>query len=97
VSGAGPAPNPLAGRQARLVVALRAATVVAVVLAAAALVLPDRAGTAAGVGMVAVLVGVPVLRVVWLLARWVRRRDVRFAVAAAALVAVVAVGAVAGA
>lgn len=97
MSEPGPPPNPLAGRQAALVAALRVGTVAAAVLAALALVLPERAASVAGVGMVAVLVGVPVGRVVWLVARWVRRGDTRFALAGAVLLAIVVVGGVAGA
>ncbi|HSL58090.1 MAG TPA: hypothetical protein VK866_09640 [Acidimicrobiales bacterium] len=96
MTAVGPPPDPLARRQRHLVVALRAATVVAVVLAAGALVLPDRWGERAGTAMVGVLIGAPVLRVAWLTVRWVRRGDVRFALTGVALLVVIAVAALAG-
>ena len=96
MTAVGPPPDPRALRQRHLVVALRAATVVAIVLAGAALTLPAPWGERAGVVMVGVLVGAPVGRVVWLTLRWVRRRDVRFALAGVALLAVVAMAAAVG-
>lgn len=90
-----PGPHPLVGRQRHLIVFLRAAYAVALLLAVAAVVLPGDAGTAAGVGLIATLVATPALRVGWLVARWVRRRDVRFATVAAGLLAVMAAGALA--
>jgi len=41
---------------------------------------------------VAVLVVVPILRIGWLISRWVRRGDQRFVAAGCALLAVIAVG-----
>lgn len=91
----GPGRHPLVGRQRQLVAFLRGALVLALLLALGGVVLPGDAGRYSGVALVAILVAVPVVRVAWLLVRWVRRGDPRFAAAAAALLAVVAVGAVA--
>lgn len=89
----GPGPHPLVGRQRHLVVFLRASTIVAFVLAVGGLILPGRAGTVAGTLLVATLIGVPLVRVAWLCLRWIRRGDVRFALTAGGLLAIVAVGA----
>jgi len=56
-------------------------------------VLPGDAGTAAASGAVAVIVATPLVRVAWLVARWRREHDRRFAVLGLALLAVVATGA----
>lgn len=89
----GPGAHPLVGRQRHLVAFLRVAAVAATVLALAGVVLPGRAGTAAGLALVATLVGVPVARVAWLMVRWIRRGDPRYAAVAGALLAVAAGGA----
>lgn len=72
---------------------LVAALGVVVLAAALAAVLPDEAGAVAGGVMVGALVAVPLLRVAWLGLRWLRRGDARFALVAAGLLAIVAVGA----
>lgn len=90
--GAGPPPNPLAGRQRRLVITLRVATVVAFTFGVAALVLPGEAGRVVAAAMVVVLVVTPLARVAWLVLRWGLRRDWRFAGAGVALLTVVALG-----
>lgn len=89
----GPAPDPRAGRQARLLVFLQAAAVAVFVLAVASMVLPGEAGDVIGVAMVAVLVAAPAVRVAWLARRWLAKGDRRFAVAALLLLVVLAVGA----
>ena len=91
--GRGPAPNPRADRQRRLIRFLQGAIVVVFVLALASLLLPGAAGRLAADLMVVVIIAAPVVRVVWLLQRWIRRPDLRFAAAAAALLTVVATGA----
>lgn len=92
-AGAGPPRDPKEGRQRRLVRFLQAAAIAVLVLAVLSLVLPGDAGRLAADAMVAVVIATPVARVAWLLARWVRRRDLRFAYAAAALLFVVGAGA----
>jgi hypothetical protein len=89
----GPGAHPLVGRQRHLVAFLQVAVAAAMVLAVAGVVLPGRWGTAAGVALVATLVGAPVARVAWLMVRWIRRGDPRFAAVAGALLAVAAAGA----
>lgn len=93
---AGPAPQPRADRQRRLVRYLQVCAATVFGLAAASVVLPGDAGRLAADAMVAVVIGAPVGRVLWLLQRWIRRRDWRFAAAAFGLLLVVALGAAVG-
>ncbi|QGG95333.1 hypothetical protein [Actinomarinicola tropica] len=88
-----PGPHPLVGRQRHLVTFLRALYVLAFALALAGVVLPGEAGDAAGTALVATLVAAPVLRIAWLLVRWIRRRDLRFAAVAFGLLVVIGAGA----
>ena len=88
--------DPRAGRQRRLARFLRVAAYATFALAAAALVLPGEAGTAAGTLVVAVLVGVPLVRLGWLGHRWLRKGDRRFAVVAAVLAMFILAGSVLG-
>jgi hypothetical protein len=90
--GTEPPPNRRADRQRFLVVYLRVALVAAFVIGVLELVLPVDARDEAAVVMVAVFVAAPIGRVVWLMVRWLRRGDWRFALVGAALLAVVATG-----
>lgn len=92
----GPPPNPRADRQRRLLRFLRICSLAVLVLALASLVLPGAAGRVAADVMVAIVIGAPVGRVLWLLQRWMRRRDWPFVAAAAGLLVVVSTGAVVG-
>ena len=74
--------------------ALGWALAVVAVLAAAAVVLPSPVGGWAAAALVATLVAVPLARVVWLVARWVRRGDLRYAAVGAGVLAVIVTGAV---
>lgn len=74
--------------------ALRCATRIVVVLAAAALALPGSVGTLAAWMAVGMLIVTPVARVVWLAGRWFRRGDRRYAWIAVALAATILAGAV---
>lgn len=67
----------------------------AVVLAAGALLLPGTAARACGTAMVALLIAAPLLRVAVLGWGWLRAGDRRFAISAAAVLGVVAAGAIA--
>lgn len=87
---AGPPPDHRVGRQARLLVFLRGATLITVVASAIAVFVPGRVGQAGGAAVFAALVAVPLLRVVWLAQRWVRRRDWLFAGVAGVLLAIIA-------
>jgi hypothetical protein len=92
MSAAALPPDPRLGRQRALAIYLRVALALAMVLGVAAVVLPDEWGEeVAGVAMVVVLIAAPIGRVVWLLVRWLRRGDRRFALAAIALLAVMGV------
>jgi hypothetical protein len=86
----GPARHPLIGRQRHLVTALRVGALVAFAAALVGLLAPARVGDPAGRAFLVLLVALPLGRLVWLLVRWVRRRDLRFASVAALLLAVVA-------
>ena len=92
-AGSGPPPDWRTHRQRRLVVALRVAVGLLVVAAVVALALPGRAGEVAADAVAAVLVAVPLGRVAWLVVRWTRRRDLRFAAAGAGLLALAGLGA----
>lgn len=85
-------PDPRLGRQRALATYLRVALGVATVLGLLAALLPDDwAEETAGVAMVVVLIAAPIGRIGWLLVRWLRRGDWRFAGAAVALLAVMGV------
>lgn len=90
----GPPPDWRADRQARLVRALRAAVALLVVACVVALLLPGRAGQVAADAVAVVLVAVPLGRVAWLVARWIRRGDLRFAAVGTGLLVLAAAGAV---
>jgi hypothetical protein len=72
---------------------LQGSAAIALVLGIAGAVLPGDAGIAAATGAVTVVVAAPLVRVLWLAVRWVRKGDVRFAGLAVVLLAVVATGA----
>ena len=63
------------------------------VLAVASVVLPSPLGGWSGAALVATLVAVPLARVLWLVARWIRRGDRRYAAVGAGVLVVIAVGA----
>ena len=86
--------DPRADRFARLSSALTVAVVVAAVLVLGALLLPERVGEVAGAALLVVLIVTPLLRVGWFVQRWYRRGDLRFALVGAAVLVVVAAGAV---
>jgi hypothetical protein len=92
----GPPPNPRADRQRRLIRFLQVAATAVFVLAILSLALPGTAGRLAADLMVVVVVGAPIVRVLWLLQRWTRRKDWRFVGAAVGLLCVVAIGAAVG-
>ncbi len=73
--------------------ALGWALLVVAVLAVASVVLPSPVGGWAGVALVATLVAVPLARVLWLVARWIRRGDRRYAAVGAGVLAVIVAGA----
>jgi hypothetical protein len=89
----GPPPDHRVGRQARLLVFLRGATAITVAACVLAVVVPGAVGQAAGAGAVAALVVVPLLRIVWLAQRWVRRGDLVYAGVACGLLGIIAAAA----
>ncbi len=92
----GPAPvpgGPVSTVRGRLQApALRALTVLLVLLSALAVLLPGSAGHRTGVAVVALCVAAPLLRVAWLVRRFVQERDGRFAVRGLLLLVLVAAG-----
>lgn len=74
--------------------ALRWAVVVVAVLAAGAVLLPDPVGAWLGVALVTVLIGAPLVRVLWFVVRWFRRGDPRYAFVGVGVIAVIAIGTV---
>lgn len=74
--------------------ALRWATWIVVGVTILGLVVPGSAGTAIAWVAVAMLIAVPMVRVLWLGTRWFNRGDPRYGLAAVLLAATVAVGAV---
>jgi hypothetical protein len=85
-------PNPRADRQRFLVAYLRVALAAAFVIGVLELILPEDLRDEAATVMVAVFVAAPIGRVLWLMVRWARRGDWRFALVGGALLAVVATG-----
>lgn len=73
--------------------ALAWVTRVVIVLGLASAVFPDPAGVAVATAVVCAVVAVPLLRVAWLVHRWHQEHDRRFVGMGAALLGVVAVGA----
>lgn len=76
-------PNPLAGRQRRLILALRIGMGLAGVLAAIGVLVPGDIGEMAATAFMATLIALPLARVMWLMIRWMYRRDLRFAAVSA--------------
>jgi hypothetical protein len=93
-SAGGPPPDPRAGRFDPVVRGLQAAVVVVAIAAALGDVLPGSAGRAAGWVLLATLVAVPVVRVLWFVARWFRRGDPKFAMVGIGVLVVMAAGVV---
>jgi len=83
--------DPRLGRQRVLATYLRVCLASTLVLAAVASVAPEEWSHRIGRAMLVVLIAAPVGRVLWLLVRWLRRGDRRFALAAVALLAVMSV------
>lgn len=86
-------PNPRRGRQRFLIRFLQAALGAVALAAAATVVLGGGLAHDAGNLMVALLIAVPAVRVVWLVVRWLRLGDWRFASVALALLGVMTAGA----
>lgn len=62
-------------------------------LALLGIAVPGSLGRLLAVAAVAVVIAVPLVRVVWLVVRWTQERDVRFVVVGVALLSTVALGA----
>jgi len=81
---------------ASMATVMRWATLVALVLAVVGAVAPGPVGTAAGVACLVVLIGTPVVRVLWLTIGWERIGDRRFAAFGGVLLLVLALSGVLG-
>jgi hypothetical protein len=88
--------DPKEGRQRTLVAFLRAAIVAVAAFAVAGLVAPEPWDRRVGNVVVGLLVSVPAGRAAWLVVRWVRKGDRRFAAVGVVLLAVMASGYVLG-
>jgi hypothetical protein len=88
--------DPRLGRQRAIATYLRVALFAVLVIACAVVVAPDSWEIDLGRVMVAVLIVAPIGRILWLLARWTRRGDRRYALAAVALLAVMGTALVLG-
>jgi hypothetical protein len=63
-----------------------------VVLCVAALLGPEPVAGSAGAGLLALLVAIPLVRVTWLVVRWFRKGDPRFAAVGLFLLGVATLG-----
>jgi hypothetical protein len=72
--------------------ALRAASLIAFGVAAAALLLPGVLGDACAIAAVVVVTAAPLLRVGWLVFRWSQERDWRFVGIGVGLLMIVSLG-----
>ena len=89
----GPPPDPRAGRFTVVARALDLALLLCAVASAVAEVAGHGpTARAAGAALVVLLVGAPVLRVLWLVARWFRRGDPRYALVGLGVLAVMVAG-----
>lgn len=79
-----------AAAEERIGLVVSRSLIVVAVLSLAGLVIPG-ASWVAGVG-IGLVTAIPVLRVVWLIARWAKIRDMRYAWAGVILLALIAVG-----
>lgn len=81
-------PDPREERFRPLSELLAAGVTLMALLAAMALLLGGAAARGAAVGMLALLVAMPLARVLWLVVRWFRRGDTRFALLGVMVLAV---------
>ena len=88
----GPPPDPRAGRFDLVVRGLQVAMVLVALVAALGDVLHGRAGRVAEWVLLALLVGVPVVRVLWFVVRWFRRGDPKFALVGIGVLVVMVAG-----
>jgi hypothetical protein len=89
-------PDPRLARQRAMATYLQVALAVTFTLGVATLLAPMDVQRGIGIAMVVVLIATPLVRLSWLLVRWLRRGDRRFAAAAFLLLVVMAVGMVVG-
>jgi hypothetical protein len=66
--------------------------IAAAVLAAVGLALPGQAGIDVAIAAAAVVVGAPLVRVVWLVVAWARSGDIRFVLIGVVLLLVITAG-----
>lgn len=88
--------DPRVARQRVLAVYVRVWLAIVLLLAAVTVFAPDAWVEPVGIALVVSLVVAPVGRVLWLMVRWLRRGDRRFALAALALLLVMGVALVVG-
>jgi glucose uptake protein GlcU len=83
-------PDHRRGRQRRLLRFLRIASAVVFAMAVVALLAGGEVGSAMGWATIVALIVVPLIRVVWLVLRWRRKRDWRFVAVGLGLIAIIA-------
>lgn len=88
----GPPPDPRRDRYVPLSRAMLQMLAAAAVAAMVALASPEPWGELAGWVMVSLLIAAPLIRVLWLIQRWLRRGDPRYATVGAAVLAIVVLG-----
>ena len=81
-----------AGAEERVGLAISGTLVVAAVLALVGVMVPGGWGTGLATAAIIIVTAIPIVRVGWLVKRWVGQRDMKFAWAAVVLLALVAVG-----
>lgn len=81
-----------AGAEERVGLAISGTLVVAAVLALVGVMVPGDRGTGLAAAAIIIVTAIPIVRVGWLVKRWVGQRDMKFAWAAVVLLALVAVG-----
>ncbi len=72
--------------------AMRIALIAVAVLAAGGALVPGSPGRWLGAAAIAVLVAAPLLRVVWLVRRWIIRGDPRYAAVGCGVLTIIAAG-----
>lgn len=85
-------PDPRRGRFLPLSLAMQRALALVAVLAAVTMIAPDEWHRVSGWAMAGTLIAAPLVRLMWLIGRWSRRGDLRYAAVATGVLLIVATG-----